>query len=95
MFNRESLELIQKERMELGEKKSHDYNSVADGIAICGVQGISVRLIDKVLRAYNLSQPNFKAQVTDEALRDTFLDIGNYADYAVSLLDGTWGKKNV
>ena len=94
-FNRAALEKIQKARLDLGERKNHDYGGVADAIAIAGPHGVAVRMLDKVLRLMSLTQPGFKAQVTEEAIRDTALDLGNYSDYLVSLLDGTWGRPDL
>lgn len=94
-FNRPALELIQKECLDLGEKKSHDYSSVADGIGIAGVYGVVVRMLDKILRLMSLCIPGFQAQVKDESIRDTLKDIINYATYAVSVMDHTWGKEPV
>lgn len=92
-FNQIGLERNFKKRMEVGVRKSSDYGGTADGIAICGVEGIATRLVDKVLRVHSLTRPGAKRKVKDETIRDTFQDIANYADYAVALLDGIWGKK--
>lgn len=94
-FNRQYLEKVHKECLDLGEKKSNDYSSVADGIGICGLKGISVRLVDKVLRIASLTSPGIYQQVTDESIRDTLLDVINYATYGVALMDGQWGLINI
>jgi len=31
--------------------------------------------------------------VKDESVRDTAIDLVNYATYLVCIIDGTWGKK--
>lgn len=92
VFNRPALEAIQKSCLDLGEKKNHDYGACGDAIEMAGVRGVVVRMLDKQLRLMSLTQPGFDAKVKDESLRDTLMDMINYSTYAVSLLDGTWGK---
>lgn len=92
-FNVEGLRAVQKERLELGVRKNHDYSGTMDAIAIAGIEGLATRLLDKAARLHSLVQPGMEAKVTDESVRDTLMDIGNYADYGVSLSDGTWGKR--
>lgn len=91
-FNRAGLETIHKECLDLGQKKNHDYGACGDAIAMGGVNGVVVRMLDKQMRLLSLTKPGHVAAVQDEALRDTLMDMINYATYAVSLLDGTWGK---
>ena len=94
-FNRPYLEKVHKECLDLGERKSNDYSSVADGIEICGIRGISTRLVDKVLRIASLTSPGVSSQVKSESIRDTLLDVINYATYGVALFDGQWGLDGV
>jgi hypothetical protein len=91
-FNRKGLEDIHKECLDLGQRKSHDYGACGDAIEMAGVRGVVVRMLDKQLRLMSLTQPGHEAAVKDESLRDTLKDMINYASYAVSLIDGTWGK---
>ena len=46
-------------------------------------------------RPRELIQPTKYANLSilpaDESLRDTLIDLGNYADIALMVLDGTWG----
>lgn len=61
-------------------KKNTDYNKATDalsGFRKFGVHGILVRLEDKLGRVANLL--NKEAQVKDESVDDTLLDIANYA----------------
>lgn len=83
------------EGFELMYKKNNDYtgNNV-DNISITGVHGIAVRLLDKVSRLYNLSKDG-NQKVLDESIRDTLLDIMNYGNIGVQLLDGTWTEKDL
>lgn len=90
-FNRPALEAIQKEGLDLGARKNHDYGAAGDGIAMAGVRGVVTRMLDKQLRLLSLTEPGHEAAVKDESLRDTFVDMMNYATYAIALLDGTWG----
>ncbi len=79
----EQLETVQKELKEMFEKKNKDYG---DAFAAYGPVGVVVRIGDKVQRLASIS----KTQVTlvkDESLRDTLMDLANYASMAVMLLD--------
>ena len=91
-FNREALEAIHTQCLDLGAKKSHDYGAAGDAIEMAGVPGVVVRMLDKQLRLMSLTKPGHNQAVKDESIRDTLMDMINYATYAVSLLDGTWGK---
>lgn len=90
-FNRPALEEIQKRCLDLGARKSHDYGAVGDAIAMGGVRGVIVRNLDKQLRCMSLSQDGHEAAVREESLKDTLMDMINYATYAVALIEGTWG----
>lgn len=92
-FNRPELEAIQRQALDIGQRKSHDYGRSGDGIAMAGVRGVVVRNLDKQLRCMSLTEPGHDPAVKDESLRDTLMDMINYCTYAVALLDGTWGKR--
>lgn len=67
--------------------KNHDYgNSVHDTYEKYGLTSFLVRLEDKLNRARTLS--NNQAQVIDEKIEDTLLDMANYAILAVMELKG-------
>lgn len=91
-FNRPALEAIHKSCLDLGERKNKDYGSVRDVIADNGVSGIVTRMDDKQARLLSLVKPGYEQQVKDESIRDTLMDMINYSTYAISILDGTWGK---
>lgn len=91
-FNRPALEAIHKECLDLGQRKNHDYGACGDAIEMAGVRGVVVRMLDKQLRLMSLTEPGHQQAVSDESLRDTLKDMINYATYAVSLMDGTWGN---
>ena len=90
MLNIEYLKELHKRRTELAIAKNNDYSSGhIDAIKTSGIPGIAVRLIDKVARLDSLILSNNK-QLVSESIRDTLVDIANYADYACMLLDNEW-----
>lgn len=92
-FNEPALKDIFDRCLAIGRRKSHDYGRAGDGIAMAGVRGVVVRNLDKQLRCMSLTEPGHEAAVTDEGLKDTLMDMINYAAYAVALLEGTWGVR--
>ena len=74
---------VQKEARELFERKNTDYG---DAFADYGVVGILVRLGDKVRRCQNITNKGVNL-VNDEAMRDTLIDLHNYAAMAIMLYD--------
>lgn len=67
-------------------EKNHDYgDSVHDTFLKYGLTSFLVRMEDKLNRARTLSQK--EALVNDEKIRDTLLDLANYAIIAVIELD--------
>lgn len=91
----ERMQAIFDECIALGMKKNNDYSGGRgiDNIALTGTYGVGVRLMDKVCRVLSLHE--VQSQVKTESLRDTALDMINYACYLVLLLDKKWGKDNV
>lgn len=74
--------------------KNADYSGTIDNIALTGLPGIAVRLLDKVARVHSLTtRPGAVQQVKDEAVMDTLLDIANYAIIGVILAMNKWDKK--
>lgn len=85
------IDAIFKEGHDLMINKNSDYSGKRiDNISITGIEGISVRLLDKVSRLYNLTH-NKQQFVKDESIRDTLIDIMNYANIGIQLVDGVWG----
>ena len=76
------LTVIQTEARELFEKKNADYG---DAFAEYGVIGILVRLGDKIKRLQSITN-NGITLVEDEKLRDTLIDLHNYAAMGIMLL---------
>ena len=75
------LSAIQKEALELFTRKNADYG---DAFAKFGLVGVLVRIEDKIQRALSISNSGI-ALVDDEGLRDTLLDLHNYAAMALML----------
>ena len=74
---------IQKQGLELFKKKNVDYG---DAFAKYGAIGVLMRMEDKLQRFMSIS--NTKIQlVNDEGLKDTLIDLHNYAAMALMLLD--------
>ena len=88
----------QKELYNLFSKKMMDYG--LGNIALGGnleshedqkyaLQGIQIRLNDKINRLKNLLK-NGKSYVEDESLEDTFIDIANYGIIGILIGKGKW-----
>lgn len=77
--------IIQREALELFSKKNEDYG---DAFANFGVIGVLVRMSDKISRALSISNKNVTL-VNDESMRDTLVDLHNYAAMAIMLIDET------
>ena len=79
----EQMETVQKEGLELFKKKNKDYG---DAFAEYGVVGVLVRMGDKIKRLQNIEK-NKIVLVNDENMKDTLIDLHNYAAMAIMLLD--------
>lgn len=70
------------------KKKNHDYgNSFEQSLNEEGLAASRIRMGDKWNRYKTLSKPKVDAQVNDESLRDTLIDLANYAIMTVMWLD--------
>lgn len=78
----EQLQTIQKDALELFIKKNKDYG---DAFAKFGVIGVLMRIEDKIQRALSITSTDI-VLVSDEGLKDTLLDLHNYAAMALMLL---------
>ena len=84
MANRvEQMEIIQKEGLELFKKKNADYG---DAFAKYGIIGVLMRIEDKIQRSLSITK-NGVNLVKDENIRDTLLDLHNYAAMGLMLID--------
>ena len=77
------LETIQKEALELFAKKNKDYG---DAFATYGIIGVIVRIQDKIQRSISITN-NGVQLVESESLRDTLLDLHNYAAMGLMVMD--------
>jgi hypothetical protein len=77
------LSRVQGEAMTLFNKKNTDYG---DAFATYGPVGVIVRMGDKINRLVSVSK-NGVALVNNESLRDTLMDLHNYAAMAIMLID--------
>jgi len=83
MDRTKQLDSIQKEAKELFVKKNKDYG---DAFADYGSIGVLVRIGDKIKRMQNITSNSIQ-MVNDEALRDTLIDLHNYAAMAIMCMD--------
>jgi hypothetical protein len=74
---------VQQTALELFKKKNTDYG---DAFAKFGVIGVLMRIEDKIQRSLSISK-NGITLVDDEKIRDTLIDLHNYAAMAIMLLD--------
>jgi len=79
----EQLIKIQKEALELFKKKNKDYG---DAFAEYGVVGVIVRIGDKIKRCMTIEE-NEVHVVDEETIRDTLIDLHNYAAMALMLME--------
>ena len=87
----QSVKDVYNEAMSLLLRKHKDYGpkniSASPGGAI---NGLRVRIHDKLARINNLYDSG--ATPENESLRDSFIDMANYALIALLVLDGNWDK---
>lgn len=91
--NKERFDAIAKEMSGLYARKNADYgNAFEKGLERRGLSSAVVRFDDKVERFYTLASKE-QRQVSDETMRDTLIDLANYAIMTVIWLEK--GDKNV
>jgi hypothetical protein len=76
-------ETVQKDALEMFKNKNQDYG---DAFAKFGVIGVLMRIEDKIQRSLSITK-NGVNLVNDEGIRDTLMDLHNYAAMGVMLLD--------
>lgn len=74
---------VQNEALELFRKKNTDYG---DAFATYGTVGVIVRMGDKIQRLISVSKKGVTL-VDNESLRDTLIDLHNYAAMGIMLID--------
>ena len=77
------MKAVQKEALELFQRKNQDYG---DAFANYGPTGVIMRMQDKLQRYMSITQTGITL-VNTETLRDTLIDLHNYAAMAIMLLD--------
>jgi len=77
----EQLAQIQQTALELFKRKNADYG---DAFSKYGIIGILIRINDKIQRSITITNNGINL-VTDESLRDTLLDLHNYAAMGLML----------
>ena len=75
----EQFKAVQADGLELFIKKNADYG---DAFAKYGLVGVLMRIEDKIQRALSITK-NGVILVSDEKLKDTLLDLHNYAAMAL------------
>jgi len=79
----EQMKQIQCDALELFTKKNIDYG---DAFAKFGTIGVLMRIEDKIQSALSITK-NGITLVNDESIKDTLLDLHNYAAMALMLLN--------
>ena len=83
------LKTAQHEALALFKKKNNDYG---EAFANYGPVGVIVRLGDKINRLSNINTTNITL-VKTETVRDTLIDLHNYAAMAIMLMDEADSRK--
>ena len=79
----EQMKRIHAIALDIFTKKNTDYG---DAFAEFGVIGVLMRIEDKIKRSLSITK-NGVNLVNDEGIKDTLLDLHNYAAMALMLLD--------
>ena len=79
----EQMKEIQEKALQLFTKKNIDYG---DSFARLGVIGVLMRIEDKIQRSLSITK-NGVNLVNDEGIKDTLLDLHNYAAMGLMLLE--------
>ena len=77
------MQKVQKEGLQLFEKKNKDYG---DAFAKYGTVGVLIRMEDKLQRCISISNSGINL-IDSESMRDTLLDLHNYSAMALMLMD--------
>ena len=79
---------VQEEALDLFSKKNADYG---DAFANFGPVGVIVRMGDKINRLSNVTKSDITL-IKTETIRDTLIDLHNYAAMAIMLMDENTNK---
>tara|TARA_B100000035_G_scaffold315414_1_gene335946 strand:- start:13835 stop:14110 length:276 start_codon:yes stop_codon:yes gene_type:complete len=80
----QQFEKIQNECREIFIRKNNDYG---DAFAKHGTIGVLVRISDKMSRFTNISKKGIEISVSNETLKDTLMDLHNYAAMAIMCMN--------
>lgn len=91
--HKDGVERVFEECLELYKRKNHDYSNKGEsafdkGYKKMGVKSLWLRLNDKFTRFESLLFAEDEAQVKDEKIEDTLLDLINYAAMGLAKLKG-------
>ena len=79
----EQMTKIQQDALTIFKQKNADYG---DAFAKYGVIGVLMRIEDKIQRSVSITKNGINL-VADEGIKDTLLDLHNYAAMALMLLE--------
>jgi hypothetical protein len=79
----EQFKKVQNDGLELFTRKNADYG---DAFAKYGVVGVLMRIEDKIQRALSITKNGIQL-VNDESIKDTLIDLHNYAAMALLLME--------
>lgn len=79
----EQMKKIQADALDLFTRKNADYG---DAFAKFGIIGVLMRIEDKIQRSLSITK-NGVQMVNDETMKDTLLDLHNYAAMGLMLLE--------
>ena len=78
---------VTEEMNALYERKNHDYgNSFSETFRKLGIISAATRMLDKMNRIVSIVTKD-QQKVNDESLRDTLIDIANYAVMTIMEID--------
>jgi len=79
----EQFKKVQNDGLELFTRKNADYG---DAFAKYGLVGVLMRIEDKIQRALSITKNGIQL-VNDESIKDTLIDLHNYAGMALLLME--------
>ena len=63
------------------------------GVVPSAVDGVLVRMSDKLMRLISLTRPGVIQKVSEETFEDTTVDLRNYGDYLLALVKEQKGEE--
>lgn len=88
IMSESKFESITKEMLELYKIKNKNYgNSFSKQFEEYGLTSVCIRLEDKLNRLKSLNKQGKEANVDDESIRDTLIDLANYSVLAMIEID--------